>query len=90
MASASLRSHAPTEGGGATPGNERRPALTRSIANEETRVTATSFDSRLAPVARGFFLGDYVGLDNIGNVFTPLFTQTYTDPASEQYAEVGP
>src|SRR5215211_270175 len=57
--------------------------------DEETRVTATSFDSRLAPVARGFFLGDYVGLDNVGNAFTPLFTQTYTDPASEQYAEVG-
>jgi hypothetical protein len=59
--------------------------------DEETRVTPTSFDSRLAPVARGFFLGDYVGLDNIGNTFTPFFTRTSaTDPASEHYAEVGP
>jgi len=57
----------------------------------ETRVTAASFDSRLAPVARGFFLGDYVGLSSIGDTFTPLFTQTTaTDPANEYYAEVGP
>jgi hypothetical protein len=59
--------------------------------DEETRVTAASFDSRLAPVARGFFLGDYVGLDNIGNTFTPFFTQTTAaDPANQYYAEVGP
>jgi hypothetical protein len=59
--------------------------------DEETRVTSTSFDSRLAPVARGFFLGDYVGLDNIGNTFTPFFTQTTAaDPANQYYAEVGP
>jgi hypothetical protein len=59
--------------------------------NDEARVTAASFNSRLAPIARGFFLGDYVGLDNIGNTFTPLFTQTAAaDPASEHYAEVGP
>ena len=59
--------------------------------NEETRVTPASFNSRLAPVARGFFLGDYVGLDNIANTFTPFFTQTApTDPANEHYAEVGP
>jgi hypothetical protein len=49
------------------------------------------FDSRRAPVARGFFLGDYVGLDNVGNTFTPFFTQTTaTDPANEYYAEVSP
>ena len=54
-------------------------------------MTAASFNSRLAPVARGFFLGDYVGLDNIGNTFTPFFTQTTaTDPANQYYAEVGP
>jgi len=52
---------------------------------------AGPFDSRRAPVARGFFLGDYVGLDHIGNTFTPFFTQTTpTDPANEYYAEVGP
>jgi hypothetical protein len=52
---------------------------------------AGPFDSRRAPVARGFFLGDYVGLDNVGNTFTPFFTQTTaTDPANEYYAEVSP
>jgi hypothetical protein len=57
----------------------------------ETRVTAASFDSRLAPVARGFFLGDYVGLDNVGNVFTPFYTETAAGTsANEHYAEVGP
>jgi hypothetical protein len=59
--------------------------------NEETRVSAASFNSRLAPIARGFFLGDYMGLDNIGATFTPLFTKTSAaDPASEFYTEVGP
>jgi hypothetical protein len=62
-----------------------------STWDEETRVTAASFNSRLAPVARGFFLGDYVGLDNIGNTFTPFFTETSAvDPANEFYSEVGP
>jgi len=59
--------------------------------DDEIRTTDVSFDSRQAPVARGFFLGDYVGLDNIANTFTPFFTQTApTDPANEHYAEVGP
>jgi hypothetical protein len=62
-----------------------------SWIGNETRVTPTSFDSRRAPVARGFFLGDYVGLDNIGNRFTPFFTQTTaTDRANEYFATVGP
>jgi hypothetical protein len=62
-----------------------------SWVGNETRVTPTSFDSRRAPVARGFFLGDYVGLDNIGNRFTPFFTQTTaTDRANEYFATVGP
>jgi hypothetical protein len=57
----------------------------------ETRVTAASFNSRLAPVARGFFLGDYVGLDNVGNSFTPFYTETAAGTSSnEHYAEVGP
>jgi hypothetical protein len=59
--------------------------------DDETRVTAVSFDSRLAPVARGFFLGDYLGLDSFGNTFTPFFTRTAPGgPASEFYAEVHP
>jgi hypothetical protein len=66
-------------------------ATSWSSDDEETRVTAASFNSRLAPVARGFFLGDYVGLDNVGNVFTPFYTETAAGTsANEHYAEVGP
>jgi hypothetical protein len=60
-------------------------------ANWSENHVAGPFDSRQAPVARGFFLGDYVGLDNVENTFTPFFTQTTaTDPANEYYAEVSP
>jgi hypothetical protein len=51
---------------------------------EETRVTDTSFDSREAPVARGFFLGDYEGLGSNGDAVFP-FSPCHTDrtrPAS--------
>jgi hypothetical protein len=33
------------------------------------RVTPTSFDMKQAPVARGYFLGDYTGLDHDGSTF---------------------
>jgi hypothetical protein len=36
---------------------------------------AGPFDMKTAPVARGFFVGDYEGLDNIGNQFVPFFVQ---------------
>jgi hypothetical protein len=50
----------------------------------EARVTPTSFDSKLAPFARGLFLGDYVGLAPDGGQFLALFTKTEaSDPASE-------
>jgi hypothetical protein len=42
----------------------------------ETRVTPASFDMRNAPVARGFFVGDYEGLAAVGNSFRPFFVQT--------------
>jgi hypothetical protein len=41
--------------------------------DEEIRTTDTSFDSRQAPVARGFFLGDYEGLGTDGTSFFPFF-----------------
>ena len=41
-----------------------------------TRLTATSFDLRLAPVAFGFFLGDAMGLDPAGRRFVPAFAVT--------------
>jgi hypothetical protein len=57
----------------------------------ETRVTDASFDSRKAPVARGFFLGDYEGLGSDGSAVFPFFTMTHgTDPASIFVREVGP
>jgi hypothetical protein len=42
----------------------------------ETRVTPTSFDMSQAPVARGFFVGDYEGLAAVGNSFRPFFSQS--------------
>jgi len=49
----------------------------------ETRVTAQSFDHKLAPFARGLFLGDYAGLAARGNVFLSAYgVTTASDPAS--------
>jgi hypothetical protein len=57
----------------------------------ETKVTDASFDSRKAPVARGFFLGDYVGLGSDGSAVFPFFAITHgTDPASIFVRKVGP
>ncbi len=44
----------------------------------ETQITPTSFDMRNAPVARGFFTGDYEGLAVAGNEFIPVFVQAGT------------
>jgi hypothetical protein len=56
----------------------------------ETHV-AGPFNMELAPVARGYFVGDYEGLSNIGADFTPFFAQA--GPAGESdvyFARVGP
>ena len=45
----------------------------------EQRITPTSFDSRTAPVARGFFLGDYEGLQPMGTGFAAMFVKTNCD-----------
>jgi hypothetical protein len=37
------------------------------------RVTQPSFDMKKAPVARGFFVGGYEGLDHGGNAFKVFF-----------------
>ncbi len=37
---------------------------------------AGSFDMETAPISRGFFVGDYEGLSNVGNSFLPFFVQT--------------
>ena len=53
-------------------------------AFEEQPITTKSFDQLSAPFARGFFLGDYEGLQPSGTGFTALFVKTnceqpYTD-----------
>jgi hypothetical protein len=66
---------------------------------EETPVTETSFDMRAAPVARGFFLGDYIGLagtDTDGSAgsdtFVGFFTQSNdtSDPATVYSSLISP
>jgi hypothetical protein len=37
---------------------------------------AGSFDFTTAPDAGGYFLGDYQGLDSVGNSFAPFFAET--------------
>jgi hypothetical protein len=57
----------------------------------EIRLTLTSFDMETAPVARGYFVGDYEGLANDGADFAPFFSQTHADdPASIFFRRVGP
>jgi hypothetical protein len=41
----------------------------------ETQLTRVSFDMRKAPVARGFFVGDYEGLTVAGGSFVPFFVE---------------
>jgi len=41
---------------------------------------AGPFDMHQAPYARGYFIGDYQGLDSQGSVFRPLFTLTNPGP----------
>jgi hypothetical protein len=66
---------------------------------EETRVTPTSFDLRQAPVAQGYFLGDYIGLagtdaddDGSSETFVSFFTQSNTtaDPATIYSSQISP
>jgi hypothetical protein len=47
----------------------------KSFATRE-RITPSSFDTRNAPVARGFFLGDYNGLASVRRPFQSLFVAT--------------
>jgi hypothetical protein len=66
--------------GGATFGNEQR-------------ITPTPFDSRTAPVARGFFLGDYEGLAPVGTgSFGAMFVRTNclaTDSEGQHFPTAG-
>ena len=58
---------------------------------EEVRVTPESFDIRNAPFARGYFLGDYMGLDDADGAFTALFGQAFAaDDASQYFSRLTP
>jgi hypothetical protein len=61
----------------------------------EVRLTNAPFNMERAPVARGYFVGDYEGLANDvgdeGTDFTPFFAQTQAeDPATIFFRRVGP
>ncbi|MGH2840154.1 MAG: sialidase family protein [Solirubrobacteraceae bacterium] len=56
---------------------------------EEQHVTGP-FDMKLAPVARGFFLGDYMGLEPIGNDLLAFFATTQGDRANVYSVRAAP
>lgn len=63
-----------------TPSLETDTWFTRSTDGgrtwSEERVTPTSFDMRTAPVARGYFTGDYEGLTALGGDFWSLVSES--------------
>ena len=64
-----------TSGGGACAGN---------AAKWREQHVGGSFDVTLAPIARGYFLGDYMGLDHAGSVFVANFAMTHPIPGNQQ------
>jgi hypothetical protein len=59
----------------------------------EVRLTNASFDTLNAPVARGLFLGDYMGLATSGpdDAVVGVFTQPHaTDKSSVFFRRAGP
>jgi hypothetical protein len=59
----------------------------------ENRLTPTSFDIEQAPVARGYFIGDYEGLTSAGSTFMPFFSTAVnaaTNPADVFFTTVSP
>jgi hypothetical protein len=51
----------------------------------ENRLTPASFDIRKAPYARGYFLGDYMGLASAGDDFVSVFGQAFAQDDASQY-----
>jgi hypothetical protein len=57
----------------------------------EIRLTEDWFDMEMAPVARGYFVGDYEGLANAEEDFGSYFSQSEgADPASIYFRRFGP
>jgi hypothetical protein len=50
----------------------------------ESQITPSSFDYTTAPIARGYFLGDYQGLANDGSEFKSIFVQTNSGDTSNR------
>ena len=50
----------------------------------EVRITPTSFDMFTAPFSRGYFVGDYEGLDTSGTTFVPFFVQANSGNTSNR------
>jgi hypothetical protein len=56
----------------------------------EVKQTDASYDMRQAPFARGWFVGDYVGMDTDGEDFLPFWTQPFGgDPGNAFVRRVG-
>jgi hypothetical protein len=56
-----------------------------SWTGNEVKITPASFDIRRAPYARGYFLGDYMGLASEGNDFLAVFGQAFGQNDANQY-----
>lgn len=50
--------------------------------SDREEITDAPFDMRAAPDARGFFVGDYEGLESAGTTFIPFFIQANTGNAA--------
>jgi hypothetical protein len=62
----------------------------QSSWGSEERITDTTFDMRDAPFARGWFVGDYVGMDTDGQDWLPFWSQPFDgDPANGFLRRVG-
>jgi hypothetical protein len=68
-----------------------RPCSDPSAWGREVRLTPTSFDIARAPYSRGYFVGDYQGLQTSWMDFMALFSQTDgADPASVFFRRISP
>jgi hypothetical protein len=68
------------------------PTACTNAANwgDEVRQTDATYNMRLAPFARGWFVGDYVAMDTDGADFLPFWTQPFGgDPANAFVRRVG-
>lgn len=68
------------------------PSTCANPANwgDEVWTTDASYNMREAPFARGFFVGDYVGMDTDGSDFLPFWSQPFGgDPASTFVRRIG-